>query len=114
MEGFVKGDVIVIEFPFSDMKNTKRRPVLVLKVPRGEDIIVAQITSSSYDKSVELVITDSDFRNGSLKRESFVRIDKIASIERSLIKYKIGSLKREKFNEILERIFSFLSSDCTE
>ncbi len=110
MEEFVKGNVIVIEFPFSDLKNVKRRPVLVLKVPKGEDIIVAQITGSSYNKLVELPMTDRDFKQGSLKRESFVRVDKIASIEKSLINYKIGSLKKEKFYEILDKICSFLKN----
>jgi mRNA interferase MazF len=108
MEEFVKGDILVIEFPFSDFKNTKRRPVLVVKVPKGEDIIVSQVTGSSYNKAVELAIKDDDFKQGALKRESFVRIDKIASIEKSLIKYKIGTLKHEKFSEILERICLFL------
>ena len=108
MEGFVKGDIIVIEFPFSDLKNAKRRPVLIVKVPKGEDIIVAQITSASYEKSVEIPLIDSDFKQGSLKRDSFVRVDKIASIEKSLIKYKIGSLKQEKFSQILEKICFFL------
>ncbi len=108
MERFVKGDVIVIEFPFSDLKNTKRRPVLIIKVPKGEDLIVAQITASSYKKPVEISLRKSDFKQGGLKRDSFVRIDKIASIEKSLIKYKIGSLKQEKFSRILEEICSFL------
>ena len=108
MEGFVKGEIIVIEFPFSDLKDVKRRPVLIVKVPKGEDIIVLQITGSSYEPSVEIKIVNNDFKNGSLKRDSFVRIDKIASIEKSLIKYKIGSLKQEKFNQILEKTCSFL------
>ena len=108
MERFVRGDIVVIEFPYSHLKEAKRRPVLILKVPKGEDIIVSQITSSSYEKSVEILIKKEDFRQGSLKRESNVRIDKIASIEKSLIKYKIGSLKQEKIKEILEKICSFL------
>ncbi len=110
MEEFVKGDVIVIDFPFSSLKETKRRPVLILKVPKGGDIIVNQITGSSYEKSVEIEVENKDFKQGSLKRKSFVRIDKIASIEKSLIKYKVGSLKSEKFNEILNNIFSFLKN----
>ena len=110
MEGFVKGDIIVIEFPYSHLKEYKRRPVLILKVPKGEDVIVLQITSSSYEKSVEIPIKREDFSKGGLKRDSFTRLDKIASIEKSLIKYKIGSLKQEKFNEILDKICFFLKN----
>lgn len=110
MEKFVKGDILIIEFPFSNLKNSKRRPVLVLKVPKGEDLIVLQITGSSYENSVEIIINNIDFMQGSLNRESFVRIDKLASVEKSLIAYKIGSLKKEKFFEILERTCSYLKS----
>lgn len=110
MEGFVRGDIVVVEFPYSDLKNTKRRPVLVLKVPKGGDIIVLQITGSSYEQSVEIPIINRDFKQGSLKKDSFVRIDKIASIERFLVKYKAGSLKPDKFNEISEKVCFFLKS----
>ncbi len=110
MEGFVKGEIIVIEFPYSNLKNVKRRPVLILKVPKGEDVIVAQITGESYEDSVEILLRQGDFKQGSLKRESYLRIDKIASIEKSLIKYKAGSLKQEKFNEIIDRICLYLKS----
>lgn len=30
MERFVKGDVVVTPFPFSDLSQTKRRPALVM------------------------------------------------------------------------------------
>ena len=69
-----------------------------------------QITGSSYESGVEMIVNNADFSNGSLKRESFVRIDKIGSIEKTLIKYKIGSLKQEKFNEILNRVIDFLKN----
>jgi len=63
MEGFVKGDIIVIDFPFSNLKESKRRPVLILKVPKGGDVIVSQITGSSYEKSVEILINGNDFKH---------------------------------------------------
>ena len=110
MEGFVKGDIIVLEFPFSNLIQVKRRPSLVIKVPKGDDIIVCQITGKSYEKSVEIPIKKEDFSKGNLKIESYVRLDKIFSIEKSLIKYKIGSLKNEKFAEILEKVCSFLKN----
>jgi mRNA interferase MazF len=108
MERLVKGDVIVIDFPFSDLVRVKRRPVLIIKIPRGEDIIVNQITGKSYESSVEISINKKDFREGKLKVDSYLRLDKIFSIEKSLIKYKIGSLKPEKFKEIVNRVVSFL------
>lgn len=110
MEKLVKGDVIVLEFPFSDLKSFKRRPALIIKVPKGEDIIICQITSESQNKSVEIPITNKEFRDGGLKRDSFVRIDKITTIKRTRIKYKIGSLKQEKFYNVINRICSFLKS----
>mgnify|MGYP001573730951 CR=1 FL=1 len=110
MERFVKGDIIVLEFPFSDLKSYKRRPSLIIKVPKGEDVIICQITAESQEKSVEISLSSEDFNNGKLKRDSFIRIDKIATIKRDRIKYKIGSLKEEKFNFILERICEFLKS----
>ncbi|MCX6749915.1 MAG: type II toxin-antitoxin system PemK/MazF family toxin [Candidatus Pacearchaeota archaeon] len=110
MEGLVKGDVVVIDFPFSNLKNVKRRPVLILKIPKGEDIIVLQITGDSYEALLEVPIKKEDFKQGGLKRDSYARIDKIASIEKFLIEYKVGTLKQDKFNEILDKICSFLKN----
>jgi mRNA-degrading endonuclease toxin of MazEF toxin-antitoxin module len=45
MGRFVKGDVVVLNFPFSDLTGTKRRPALVLSDLTGNDIILCQITS---------------------------------------------------------------------
>jgi hypothetical protein len=36
MAGFVRGDVVVVPFPFSDLTNAKRRPALVLAKLDGE------------------------------------------------------------------------------
>ena len=110
MEELVRGEIVVLEFPFSNLIESKRRPSLIIKVPKGDDIIVCQITGKSYEKSVEIAINKDDFYKGNLKVKSYLRIDKIFSIERSLVKYKIGSLKQTQFNEILDKICSFLKN----
>ena len=110
MEGFVRGDIVILEFPFSNLIQFKKRPSLVIKVPKGDDIIVCQITGKSYENSVEIPIKKEDFYKGNLKVESYIRLDKIFSIEKYLIKYKVGSLKQEKFNEVIDRICSFLKN----
>ena len=66
------------------------------------------MTAESQEKSVEILITHEDFSEGKLKKEGFIRLDKIFTIDKSLIKYKVGSLKQEKLNEILDKVCSFL------
>jgi hypothetical protein len=37
MAEFVKGDVVVVPFPFSDLTQAKRRPALVIATLAGDD-----------------------------------------------------------------------------
>jgi mRNA interferase MazF len=45
MERPVKGGIVVITFPFSDLSASKRRPALVMENMTGDDVILCQITS---------------------------------------------------------------------
>ena len=47
MEKFIKGDVVVIPFPFSDLSGRKKRPALVISNLEGYDLILCQITSKN-------------------------------------------------------------------
>jgi len=44
MGKFVKGDAVVLPFPFSDLGSSKRRPALVVAIASAGDVILAQIT----------------------------------------------------------------------
>jgi mRNA interferase MazF len=44
---FVTGDVVVLNFPFSDLSRRKRRPALVPATLQGADVILCQITSQT-------------------------------------------------------------------
>ena len=47
MARFVKGDVVVVPFPFSNLTEAKKRPALVIAVLSGDDVILCQITSQT-------------------------------------------------------------------
>jgi len=40
MGRFVKGDVVVVPFPFSDLAMSKRRPALVIANLAGDDLVL--------------------------------------------------------------------------
>ncbi len=107
MERFVVGDVVVVNFPFSDLSSFKKRPSLILKKIAGEDFILCEITVNSYERSEEVGLKQSDFAEGSLRKDSFVRFSKFFTGDHSIINYKIGKLKEEKLNEILHKISAF-------
>lgn len=47
MEEFVKIQIVVLPFPFSDLSTSKKRPAVIVGNPKGDDIILAQITTTS-------------------------------------------------------------------
>mgnify|MGYP001575852638 CR=1 FL=1 len=106
MEKFVKGDVVVLPFPFSDLSASKKRPALVAATLQGDDIILCQITSQLRQDSYAISLSDSDFRQGSLHVSSMIRPNRLFTAEKSIIIYKIGSLKDSKIKEAEEKIIA--------
>ena len=109
METFVKGEVVVVPFPFSDLSQFKRRPAFILSNPFGNDIILCQITSKDIKDQYSISINDTDFITGSLKVPSNVRPNKIFTVDKNIILYKIGILKPEKIKEITEGVINLLN-----
>lgn len=104
MEKLVKGDVVVLPFPFSDLSASKKRPALVISPLEGEDLILCQITSQLRRDKYSIVLTNFDFKQGNLKVESNIRPNKLFTAEKSLIQYKIGSIKDKKLKEVIDSI----------
>ena len=81
MAKFIKGDVVVIPFPFSDLTQAKRRPAVVITALGGDDVILCQITSQTIKDNYALSLDDKDFETGSLKQPSNVRPNRIFTID---------------------------------
>lgn len=102
MEGSVRGDIVVIPFPFSDLSAAKRRPALVLAV-LANDVVLCQITSHNRldDNAVE--IRKEDFEEGRLPVASYVRCGKIFTASSSILEKKAGRLRSEPLAKIARR-----------
>ena len=109
MERFIKGDVVVVPFPFSDLTASKKRPALVITTLKGDDIILCQITSKWAKDEYSIELNNTDFERGELPHISFIRPNRIFTADKNIILKCVGHIKKEKFKEVLEKIISILS-----
>lgn len=104
MAGFIRGDVVVVQFPFSDLTQTKRRPALVIATLEGDDVILCQITSKTVRDKYSITLDENDFETGSLKQSSNIRPNRIFTADSHIIFYRIGKLKTDKLSEVVDKV----------
>jgi mRNA interferase MazF len=108
MAGFVKGDVVIVPFPFSDLTQTKRRPALVIATLQGNDLILCQITSQSVGDIYAIQLDYSDFSSGRLNQLSNIRPNRIFTADKQIILYQVGQIKTEKLTEVINKIIEII------
>ena len=109
MGQFVKGQVVILPFPFSDLSATKRRPALVVAALSGSDVILCQITSVLRQDGYAVQIDEADFVTGSLDRTSFVRVNRVFTADTAIIARIAGQLSQRKIKEVTDRLIKILS-----
>jgi mRNA interferase MazF len=89
---FDPGSIVLIPFPFSDLKTGKKRPVLMLTAPDSNgDFIALAVTSKSYHPgAVEL--RQENMLSGALPRLSWIRTDKVFTLAQNLIAKNVGKV----------------------
>ena len=108
MGRFVKGDVVVVPFPFSDLTRSKRRPALVLTELTGDDLILCQITSQNIHDIYSIDLCDNDFESGGLNKPSNVRPNRLFTADRQIVLYKAGHLKNAKIQNVVDALIEIL------
>lgn len=93
MAKLIKGDVVVLPFPFTDLTASKKRPAVILADIKGSDYIMLQVTSKNVKDSYAIPLSENDFQSGSLRQDSNIRPNKIFTLSDELVLYKIGHLQ---------------------
>ena len=104
MERFVKGDIVVLSFPYTDFSSVKKRPAVVIATLKGQNVILAQITTNQRNDEDLVSLAKKDFASGSLSSDSFIMASLIFTADSSKIEYKIGKIKQEKIKEIQNKL----------
>jgi mRNA interferase MazF len=106
----MKGKIVLVPFPFTDLTTAKLRPALVIY--EGEkDVVMAFISSKipSELSEVDILITKdhTSFRKAGLKVDSVIKLDKIATVLKDLIVGELGEVDeklKQEVNQKLKRI----------
>jgi PemK-like protein. len=108
MGKFVKGDIVVLSYPFSDFSGTKRRPALVIADLDGDDVILCQITSQAKTDKYAVKLEAEDFADGKLNVESVIRTNKIFTADSNIILYTACKISREKTDKVINSIIDII------
>lgn len=93
-----RGLLVLTPFPYTDLSGQKMRPALVVSRSDrpGSDVVLAFITTHSGGTllTTDLLIESShaDFPQTGLKRASVVKLDKLVTVETSIILGELGEL----------------------
>ena len=102
----VKGDIVLITFPFTDLSGSKLRPTVVL-AETELDVTVCFITTQLQWQEltdVQLLPTSS---NG-LRKQSLIRTSKIATLDKALAKGLLGRLTHQEVDDLNNKLKSLL------
>ena len=93
-----KGDIVLSPFPFTDLCGKKNRPALI-HYSSSNQIIVAFISTNLSLPEITDVFLEPTLEND-LKKESILRLDKIATLEKAMVIGKLGWLEAKKIKEV--------------
>lgn len=97
-----KGDIVLTKFPFTDFSGNKLRPALVL-ISSREDITVAFITTNLKEVVSSDLLLKANQNNG-LKKDSLLKMNKIATLDLELVVGEIGSLTETELMEVDKKL----------
>jgi len=111
LEMTLQRDIILLNFPFSNLKQSKVRPAIILSNnkhnKKSDDIVVVPLTSNLQQTDYDMLISNKNLEKGNLIVNSRVKVDRIFSVDKKLVKMDIGRIDKQTFSKI-KTIFSSL------
>ncbi len=103
------GEIYIYDVPFTDSKQHKPRPVLVIAPPNSKgDILVIAGSSKigNWDKEEVFQIKPQDLEEGILHDNTVFPLSKQVLVTSKFLKTKIGLLKKSKIDQLQRLIIS--------
>lgn len=107
---FQQGDIVIVNFPFTDLSNYKARPAIIVSNPTvnvSGDYIIAMITTQEIHGGFCVKISNADVVTPFKPPHNsmYVYCKKIATLSETIVGKKITEIKdRGKLEEIVSKI----------
>ena len=102
----IKGDIVLIPFPFTDLTGKKLRPAIILIVSDNDLTVCFITTQLKWKENTDIELKPSN-KTG-IKKHSLVRLSKIATIASSLAVGRLGELTQQKMLELNQKLKELL------
>ncbi len=104
---YKQGDILLIPYPFTDLSDTKKGPVVVISKDaiNRENLIVAKITSVIRDDEFSYLI-ENNASESPMPKASEVRTNELFTVHHSIIIRKLSAFRSLALRQLLGRIMA--------
>jgi len=103
------GTILLVNFPFADLKNFKKRPALVIAEGSLDTMILCQITSRELPGVPFVKLELTDYSEGKLPLVSYVRPDKLFTVDSSIKHIPLARISTAKEKIIRRQIINLFA-----
>jgi mRNA interferase MazF len=99
-----RGDLLLVPFPFTNLSAAKRRPVLALTAPDSYGDFIALPVTSRPQAEHGVVLTTENLVRGALPAPSWIRTDRIVTLNASLVVKSLGRVSDEIVSTVVKEV----------
>lgn len=105
-------EIVLIPYPFSNLEEKKVRPAVIISNnsfnKNSRDYLLVPLTSVIKKEPYSIIIEQTDLSRGKLIKRSRIKSDKIFSIDKEKIVFKVGILNEKTFNKVKQEIYNII------
>ena len=109
---YKQGEIVVVPFPFSDLSSVRQRPVLILSKnednEKSDDVITCGITSNLRNAKCSVLIDNVDLEKGNIPAKSRIKIDKLFTLDKNIVKKKVAKLNKATLLRVKEEFYKLI------
>ncbi len=106
----MKNKIVLVPFPFDDLSSTKVRPAVCLTneiVPYGHVVlafITSKVPNAPSDTDFVIDAQDTDFAQTGLKVSSAIRLHRLMTVSKTIIRRELGELSSSRQIAVEKRL----------